>query len=284
MSQNHYATAEDIRQALGETDTDLDARYFRVIGAASRSIDQECRREFFVTTAVKRFNTPPVQLPLYIPDLLDETAIEVDINLDGTFSTTVPESDYELFPLNDLPFTHVTRKPLAAGLFLAQEAQANVRITGDWGYGNGRDASPVFASGVTVTIADASETEVDVDAEGTIEAGHTILVGTERLFVSAATSDDTKKLTVIRGVNGSTAAAATELASIYQYPDIVREVALRATLRQINIDQGDTGTLSERIGQYSRSLLGDATAKQYRNGLHQDERTMLDGLRRKSTL
>lgn len=281
---NHYATAADIRQALGDTDTSLDARYFAVIGAISRAIDIHCRRIFFVETEAKRFNTPRDLGPLFFPDLLSVTTIKIDTALDQTFAETVPSTDYLLFPLNDLPRTHVTRAALATGLFLMHARQANIEIDGEWGYGNGRDASPVKATGITVTIADATETEVDVDAEDVIEAGDTILVSTERLFVEAATSDATKKLTVIRGVNGSTAAAATATASVYQYSEIVREAALRATLRQIAMDEGNTGVVAERIGQYSRNLAQTSDATQFEDGLHEDERSLLQGLRRKSTI
>ena len=281
---NHYATSDDVRQALRETDTDLDARYFKIIASASRSIDLYCQRRFYVETAAKRFNTPREFRPLFITDLLSASLVEMDLDRDQTFGDTVVEADYLLFPLNDLPKTHITRSELATGLFLTIPGQANIRITGEWGYGNGRDASPVAATGITVTIADASETEVDVDAEGTIEAGDTILVDTERLFVMAATTDGTKKLTVQRGVNGSTAASATALASVYEYPPQVTEAALRATLRQIAIDDGGTGVTSQKIGLFSESLLVGNTPGQYKDGLHLDERGMLDALRRKSTI
>ena len=281
---NHYATSADVRQALGDDDTDLDARYFKIIASASRSIDLHCQREFFVETASKRFNTPREQRPLFFPDLLSASLVEQDLDRDQTFGDTVVAADYLLFPLNDLPKTHITRSELSTGLFLTIPGQANIRITGDWGYGNGRDASPVTLTAITVTIADETEIEVDVDTEGTIDAGDTILVGTERLFVLAASSNGDKTLTVQRGVNGSTAASATGLASVYQYPAQVTEAALRATLRQIGIDAGGTGTVSQKIGQFSESLLSGNVPNAYKNGLHEDERGMLDGLRRISTI
>ena len=58
-----------------------------------------------------------------------------------------------------------------------------------------------------------------------IEQGHTILIGSEQLYVE---SYEDKSLNVIRGVNGSVAAtmAGGEAISIYEYPEDVVEAVI----------------------------------------------------------
>ena len=77
---------------------------------------------------------------------------------------------------------------------------------------------------------DATETDVDVSSRTDVEAGHTILIGAEQMYVQ---SYSTNTLTVVRGVNGTTAATHSTAAaiSVYQYPSPVGEATLLQSAR-----------------------------------------------------
>ena len=98
-----------------------------------------------------------------------------------------------------------------------------VQIDGEWGYWK-----HTRVSGITVNSAHADETVTSIaftGDNGVIEQGHTILIGSEQLYVE---SYEDGKINVIRGVNGSTAAALSggEAISIFEYPDDVVEAVI----------------------------------------------------------
>jgi len=148
-----------------------------------------------------------------------------------------------------------------------------VEIAGLWGYGDGKSATPYEDSGITATIADTTGTTLTLSAEGTIEAGHTILVEDEQMYVSAVTSDgSSKEATVERGVNGTTAAAHSgKAAYIYQYPDGVVQACIMIAGRLFE-SRGKVFD-SERLGDYSYSR-GQAKA-----AVMEAERAILMGYR-----
>jgi hypothetical protein len=65
---------------------------------------------------------------------------------------------------------------------------------------------------------------------GSAYAGMTLLTGTEQVYVAAAAGGTA--LTLVRGVNGTTAAAGTAAASYYRYPREVIQATLQIALRR----------------------------------------------------
>ena len=255
---NLYATLSDAKTRLGLTGTTHDALLLALLEMASRQIDVHCGRHFNVESATRYFNTGPESGALLIDDVLSISAFTTDSESDGSFDgetwTEGDANDFVLWPFNGFPKMQVWVAPDGSYAF-AKDAQKNVKITGLWGYGDRKSATPYEAAGVTVTADDAAETELDVSAEGTIQAGHTLLVELEQIYVSAATSDDTKKLTVERGVNGTTAAAHdAKAASIYRYPKIVEYAALVIASEAFQM-RGQEFLANERIGDRSFGVL-----------------------------
>lgn len=111
-------------------------------------------------------------------------------------------------------------------------------LTGTWGHSN----TTVLSSATTSEALDTSETGVDVSAGTAFAVGHTILIDSEQMYVTAISGNT---LTVVRAANGTTAATHLTAAaiSIYTYDARVHEVALRLYLRRWRArDGGADGT------------------------------------------
>ncbi|MCP4643706.1 MAG: hypothetical protein GY851_24885, partial [bacterium] len=139
----------------------------------------------------------------------------------GTYSDTTwtegEGNDYALAFWNVFPKTRFVRLPCSSQSW--PSTTRAVKIVGTWGHGDGRRSSPWDATSITATVADATGTTVTLSETGKVTAGHTILCGTEQLYVSAVSGTSA---TVERGANGTTAAEqADATVSLAAYPSDV---------------------------------------------------------------
>lgn len=254
---NTYATLDDLKAEQEISVSTYDARLLRYLEAASRYVDDECRRRFYSKTESRYFDGMKGSV-LLLDDYLSLTALVADSELDGTYDgeSWVADSDYWTWPDNEWPKVGV--RATGFGDYSFREGARRYKATATWGFGDGMSATPYTASGVTVTAATAVATTVTVSAEGTIKAGHTLLVGTEQIYVTAATSDGTMELTVERGVNGTTAAVHTAAsASIYQWPERIWRAVL-VIAGEMWSDGGSEHLEAETIGNYQYRVLSAA--------------------------
>jgi hypothetical protein len=216
--------------------TTHDAFLMVLLEAASRAVDVFCKRYFYVETRTHYFDGTGKALMLG-RDLVTVTTLKVDENGDGTYEQTMAATDYHLYPLNP-SFS----PPSVAKNWIELSYNSNfsgfacsipkgVEIAGVWGYGDGYSTSPYKASTTTTNEElDNSETGVDVVDGTKLAVGQTILVETEQMYIESISSNT---LTVIRGVNGTTAAAHTtgKTVYIYQYPKPVTVATIMQVLR-----------------------------------------------------
>lgn len=235
MDYAAYATLAQLKADLGISDTTDDTLLLRKLEAASRAIEQSrygCARHFYAKTATRTFtahHSSRLLLPVgYDYDLLSVTTLKTDEDDDWDYDDTWATTDYHLSPFNEWPKWEVLVKSGGDYSFPSQEE--GIQIVGLWGYGDGYSATPYEADTTTAEELDASETAVDVTSGTNINAGNTILVESEQMYVQSKT---TNTLTVVRGVNGTTAAthATAKTISIYRYPDQIREATLRLASR-----------------------------------------------------
>ena len=233
---NAYATVDLLKSAgvLNITGTANDARLRAALENASRWIDRSCNRHFYALAATRVFDGDGSPA-LLIPDLAAITSLKTDEDRDRTHEVTWTAGDYFLLPGNadpassgnplSRPYTKVeadpngTRQAFPAG-------RQTVQITGHWGWWRHlRRATETLGEAL-----DSSETGVDVSARTDIQAGHTLLVDSEQMYVESYAGNT---LTVRRGVNGTTAAAHDSGAAIdiYEYPGPVQEAALIQSAR-----------------------------------------------------
>lgn len=253
---NIYATLNEIKRALLVTDTDSDAHLMEALEEASRAIDVRCRRHFYSVTATRIFDGSS-NIVLQLPhDLLSISELATDDDGDRVYDDAIWVSgDYALLPLNGWPKCAIRLSP--DGDYAWPAGRESISISGVWGYGDGESADPWLATSATGTIATTTGTTMTASASGVIEAGHTIRVESEQMFVSAVSG---ASLTVRRGMNGTTAAAhSAKTISIAQYPATIRR-ACRYLAGEIFKTSDRPGITSETMGDYSYTRAIQASA------------------------
>jgi len=239
-----YADLTEMKSRVGATDTDDDTELRRNLESASEFINDFCRRHFYVETATRYFDgraglqtvldryteeVTKYTSDLWIDDLLSVDTISMDSDHDGDWEDELVRTDYILWPWNDWPKTRIDLDLRQGDYYYWAAGQQAIAIAGEWGYGDGRSATPYASSGGTVTVANASSTSVTASDGDLFAICQTILAGSEQMYITGISADT---LTVVRGVNGTTAAAQNAAtAYIYRYPYRVTEACLLQAFR-----------------------------------------------------
>ena len=261
---NCYTDIETVKAKLGITGTSYDRDVLAICNAVSRDLETAAGRVFYVTEGQARYFDGTGTGILLIDDLLSATDVATDTDGDESYADTwIEGTDYVLEPRIGYPKTmlrlHLDTNDMALG---GAGTTAYFKITGNWGAGNMRSASPWRASGITGTVADTTGTSLTLSAAGTARAGHTIRIENEQMFVESV---DDATATVIRGVNNTTAAAHTAAdITLAEYPDAVIMACAwmaSATWREF----AHAGYESERIGDYSYKI---STSEQTQKIVH----------------
>lgn len=132
---NGYATLAQFKAwaRIVDTDspsTDDDAVIENIIEAASRYVDREAQKVFYLTTETRKFDIPRGRQLMLDKDLLSVTALT---NGDGSI---IPSTEYVLIPANDKPYyaiellgsSSVGWRTTAAG-----SVQHAISVSGAWG-------------------------------------------------------------------------------------------------------------------------------------------------------
>jgi hypothetical protein len=200
-------------------------------------VDRYCNRHFYALAMTKKFDGDG-SIKLLVPDLvsIDSNGLKTDDDKDRTFETTWATSDYLLLPSNadptaagnpeSRPYGRIEVDVDAGTKADFRVGAEMVQIAGQWGWWRHLKR----ASETADAVADATTTSVVVSSRADVEAGHTILVDTEQLYVQSYSSNT---LTVVRGVNGTTAASHSGGAAIdiYEYPGPIVEATIFQTGR-----------------------------------------------------
>lgn len=257
-----YCTLADVRAELEAENTVDDAYVFRTIRQLSRRIDGRLKtNNLFVPVKGPRkilINGSLINSTLNTLSLRTTTGgvspllslTSADIN--GSALTL--GANVNLYPTGTTPAYELQ---LTAGLGLSWYGYCSdmpygsryVTVDGVWGYND--DYEHAWLNTTTLTDGiDAAATSFEVtDFDGpnaygdmpSISAGHVIQIDTEWMDVIAtsAVTDDmtlitTYTLTVVRGVNGSTAAAhmIDAVVAVYQMDESIRRLIARQTVFQ----------------------------------------------------
>ena len=165
-----YCTIDDFKAAVGVGDTADDGNIQRALDAAARMLEQYCNRVFTpqdTSLSARIFDSDPSSRGwkwpvgayygppgppfawffgaawypgldrLTVPDVAQVTAIDLDLGLNGSFSTTIPMQHVMLYPLRvGEPgvignYTQLRLRPTAPYAFWPGY---QVRVTGFWGW------------------------------------------------------------------------------------------------------------------------------------------------------
>lgn len=263
---NLYNDLVTIKADLGITGTTDDSRLLAYLEGASRVIDRFCNGHFYIKSETQYYDGI---VPLQINDLLsiDTNGLTTDEDGDATFENTFATTDYILYPLNTFPKTKIE---LSADSDYGNFGypKKGCSIAGKWGYGDGISATPYTDSGDSTgdNLSDTATT-CDVTDADTFSPGQTILLSSEQCYISGYdTTNDT--ITIVRGVNGTTAVghnAGTGI-YIYDYPADIEQACL--ALAETAYDTRKThGYKSERLGDYSYTLAESSIPNPIRSSL-----------------
>ncbi|MCY4654159.1 MAG: hypothetical protein OXC95_13465 [Dehalococcoidia bacterium] len=230
---NSHTTLDILKSAavLDIAGSEDDERLLMLLESVSRQVDFYCNRHFFAQRATMVFDGDG-STALRVPDLVsvDPDGLAADEDGDRIFESVWDESDYLLNPANADPVGGHDLSSPYIGIVVDTEAGSKtafpvgmrrVRIAGEWGYWRRMRC----ASEIVSHALDTDTNEIEVSGGEDIGAGHTLLVGTEQIYVLSRTGD---RLGVLRGVNGTEAAAHGTAAEVgvFRYPGPVSEAAI----------------------------------------------------------
>lgn len=224
----------DVAQLGSAPSATLDPIYLRAIEAESRAVDEICGRPFYAQTATRYFDGEGGSC-LYFQDysdLLSVTSVKFDWDGDGTYEITLAVTDYWLSPDNSTPKRRIDLNP-NGDYATFPSGRRRIQIVGKWGYSDLTESAGTLGEAL-----DTSETEITMTTGHTVYPGDTMIVGSEEMYVSAV---EANTLTVVRGINGTTAASADTAAavSIRRYPpDIEQAVKMRVVANRWDNNQG----------------------------------------------
>ena len=236
---NSYVSLDVLKSSgvLNITGSGDDGRLLALLENVSRLADRYCNRHFYVLNATRKFDGNGATR-LFVPDLVsvDASGLKTDDDRDRTFETTWAATDFLLLPSNadpttagnpqSRPYARVEVDVDAGTKSVFVQGRETVQIEGQWGWWRHLKR----AAETSNAIADATTTSVTVSSRTDVEAGHTLLIDSEQLYVSSYSGNT---LTVVRGVNGTTAASHSGGAAIdiYEYPGQVVEATILQAAR-----------------------------------------------------
>ena len=213
-----YATLAEFKQYLsgGDVGSDRDATLLTLLESASRTVDAFCDRG-------SGFG-PVIETRTYIPSarLLSLAADVVHVGSLSVNEVLVAEGLYTFD---------------GRVVFGSWPSGSVASVTGTFGYA-GTTTTPSTALGAALTD-EASDITVD-DSSG-LSVGQVVVIDDEQMRVVAI---DDSAVTVVRGYNGTTAAAHDDeaLVSVYVYPAEVVDATIRVAQRRWKMrDAGLTG-------------------------------------------
>jgi hypothetical protein len=136
---NGYCTLGDLKAVLRIVDNVDDAMLEARIEEASRVIDDYCDRRFYVdATATDRVYVAPSSSYVLTDDISSTTGlvVKIDTGGDGSYSTTLSASQYQVEPLNAVSKGMSITRIVATtpGSFPTTNAPAPIKVTAVWGW------------------------------------------------------------------------------------------------------------------------------------------------------
>lgn len=147
-----YITLSEFKTYLvGQANANLtgqDANLMDALSSASREIEDYCRRQFNdAGSATPREFKPDQARSARVDDFSTTTGliVKLDTDLDGTFSTTLTSSQYELTPANGIvrgmpgwPYYRIrlTDRSISFPTSTGSERERVLQVTARWGWAN----------------------------------------------------------------------------------------------------------------------------------------------------
>ena len=280
MNYGIYVSYQDVKTARGLTASDDDTLLRGYCLSASRAWDMQTHRRFWPLVETRYYDYPgPWTLRL------DDDLLAVATLTNGDGETLTENTDFYLYPLSEYPKRRIDiKRDSGSVLQYSSTMQRAISVAGTWGYHDDwanawadsgdavGNAGGINAAATSITVTDAD----GADAWGLtprFKADTLIRIDSEYLWITA-TNTSTNALTVVRGVNGSTAATHEATADIYTYrppQDVVHWITRWVMFLY---DQKDTGV-------YETTAMPQMGMMQVPQGIPKDVRQGIAGYRRR---
>lgn len=217
-----------------QTPNARDEEILRTLDRVSRWIDRHTSERFYSEIATRQFDTggsSRLRIPRPRSSLISVTTFGVDEDGDGVYETSLAASDYWLYPNVDRPsFREVVLNPESTTLTAFPSGMRRAEIVGRWGYSDEVEA----VDALNGAVADAVATSFTLDNASLFSPGDTIRVDAEDCYVRDV---DQTTLTVTRGVNGTTAIAHADDATVSRivYEPNVAQAAIIEAARRLRL-------------------------------------------------
>lgn len=263
---NLYAQLANVKGDLKMTGDSDDAEIVRMIDDVSAGVDDYTGRHFYSQVETRYLPEDPARggRELWLPwDLVSIATSKTDPDGDGVYETTVVENtDYRLYPRAGAPKYRLDIDPNSTVISSWPGTQWGVELVGIWGY-----SQEVELTGALVDddplAADAVTLNVDTGKGSSQGVGETLLLGDEQVYASGISTD---ALTLVRGINGTTAVAHAKTTPVYRrrYPrPVERAVAMQVIRFLRDHHTGLSGQAgSSEVGGFSFTTLYPAIRDQ----------------------
>jgi len=186
MSSIWYCTREDVKRAFDSKESARnDAQIDRAVAGATADVERKLHRVFYPRVATVAFDWPNFQYARGWRLWLDQNEL-ISVTEVRSADEVIASSDYILYPNDGPPYNRIelnTGGPAAFGA--GDTSQNSIEIEGLYGFTN--EEVPM---GDVAQFINSTDTALHV-TRGTIEVGHLLRIGTERLNVTGKQLKDT---------------------------------------------------------------------------------------------
>jgi len=235
-----YTTVAAVKSDVGLAGPDLDPRILRNVQAATQHTENILSgRRFIPETATKLYRWPSrnglggYTLKLPDDDLLYLTTLKTKAQ--DTTPTTIDPTDYFLEPVNDPPYNRIEIDLSSSAVFESGDTpQHSISVLGRFAY-----CEDTVTAGALAEADDGTETALDVSDSSLIDVGHTILIGTEAMFVSGKTLKDTTANTgaaMLKDKAGTTITLAAGHGALLKAGEVITIDSERMLVESISTD------------------------------------------------
>lgn len=266
QNANSIVTLDELKSVAPDgfdtSNTDYDNIFMRLGISITRWAEKLTGRKFYPESATRYFDSIGGQ-EIYVDDLISVTNLYYSDD-DGENYTEISSDDFNLMvgkDRNSKESYTMIRLHSYSSLGEFPTGDDAIKIIGIWNFVDDRD-NYFIASGDSVVdaplAADATTIEVN-DADATdafgflrFSRGQLIRIESEQIEITAINTT-TNVMTVIRGVNGTTAAAHVATTPIYkmQYPDDLKQACIIQAVHQFKRGQAAFGD-AQAIGEAAK--------------------------------
>ena len=235
----YYDELTTVRQVrflqLNSTSTSDDTLLLSMIRQTSHDIESATNRKFSPFIDTREYDAPRIYLPSLV---LDEDLLELTTLTNGD-GTVFDASEYKIYPLNTTPKSRIVILGSSPTQWLRDNsgnAEGAISAAGVWGYHP--DYISAWLDTTAVLGASISTSALTLTcATGLLFAGDLVKVDDEMMHVSSVAVSTSDTATLVRAVNGSTAAAHSTSAVINRWSiyDSIGQIAVAAAVGYYNL-------------------------------------------------